>query len=128
MCVIFGNDRAQGNRAKSVVEMEEEVNREETEDQKDDEFDEFSHNEGTNASVQVEDTSSGRGKKRKRTSQVNSLFQNFNDAVVLFGDRLKETSAELSEGIKYELEKEKKTTMITSEIKKNDIFVSIGKV
>ncbi|XP_076958381.1 uncharacterized protein LOC143634097 [Bidens hawaiensis] len=118
MCVIFGNDRAQGNRAKSVAEMEEEANREELEDQRDDEFDEFSHNEGTNASVQVEEISSGRGKKRKRASQANSLFQNFNDAVVLFGDRLKETSTELSEGIKYELEKEKKTTMITSEIKK----------
>ncbi|XP_076938636.1 uncharacterized protein LOC143606905 [Bidens hawaiensis] len=61
MCVIFGNDRAQGNRSKSVVEMEEEANREELEDQMDDEFDDFSHNEGTNASVQVEETSSGRG-------------------------------------------------------------------
>ncbi|KAJ0492934.1 putative Myb/SANT-like domain-containing protein [Helianthus annuus] len=118
LCIIFGKDRAQGNRAKSVVEMEQEVNMEEQENQRDDDFGEHSHNENTNASSQFEETSSGRSKKRKRTSQVNTLFQGFNDAVVQFGDRLKETSAELSEDIKFELDIKKKTLMIPSELSK----------
>ncbi|KAM0072183.1 hypothetical protein Hdeb2414_s0001g00033551 [Helianthus debilis subsp. tardiflorus] len=69
-CALFlaGKDRAQGNRAKSVVEMEQEVNIEEQEHQRDDDFGEHSHNENTNASSQFEETSSGRSKKRKRTS------------------------------------------------------------
>jgi len=96
LCVIFGKDRAQGNRAKSVVEMEQEVNMEEQEHQldEDDDFGEHSHTGGTN--FQVEEGSSGRGKKRKRSSQASSIFKSFNDAVVQFGERLKETSAELS--------------------------------
>ncbi|KAM0066431.1 hypothetical protein Hdeb2414_s0002g00048911 [Helianthus debilis subsp. tardiflorus] len=91
---------------------------EEQEHQRDDDFGEHSHNENTNASSQFVETSSGRSKKRKHTSQVNTLFQSFNDAVVQFGDRLKETSAELSEDIKFELDIKKKTLMIPSELSK----------
>lgn len=120
MCIIYANDRAQGNRAKVVTEMEDDVNKEEQNQDSDDVFGEGmedSHDVGTNASVQVEDISSGRGKKRKSHGH-NTLLETFNNAVILFGDRIKESSAELSEAIKLEVELEKKTSMITSELSK----------
>ncbi|KAK9062870.1 hypothetical protein SSX86_020060 [Deinandra increscens subsp. villosa] len=116
LCVIFGKDRAQGNRAKSAFDMEEEIMKEQ-EHQGDDDFDELSHNDGADSSIPVEETSSGRSKKRKRTV-VNSFIQSFNDAVVSFGDRLKETSTELSEDIKFELDIKKKTLMMPTELAK----------
>ncbi|XP_076914769.1 uncharacterized protein LOC143573883 [Bidens hawaiensis] len=120
LCVVFGNERAKGNRAKNVVEKKQEVNmkEEEEEHQEDDYFSEHSYNEGTDASFQVKETSSDRSKKRKRTSQVNTLFKSFNDAVVLFGHRLKETSAELNEDMKFELDIKKKALMVTTELSK----------
>ncbi|XP_076891041.1 uncharacterized protein At2g29880-like [Bidens hawaiensis] len=107
LCVIFGKDRALGNRAKSVIEMEDELNNEdhehEQEQERDDDFDvemEDNH-DGNNStpSVQVEETSSVCTKKRKDISTSNSMHKSFNDAVYLFADRLKESSKELSEGI-----------------------------
>ncbi|KAI3793129.1 hypothetical protein L1987_35743 [Smallanthus sonchifolius] len=109
--LTFRKGRAQGNRAKSDFEMEQEQ-------QVDHDFDEVSHNERTNTSFEVEETSSVRSKKRKSASQDKSLFRSFNDAVILFADALKESSAKLSEGIKYELDLKKKTQMITFEVSK----------
>lgn len=77
--------------------MEEEVKIKELKDQNDNDNDELCYGEGTNAIFQVEETSSGRGKKRKHTSQLSFVLQNFSFVIVLFGDRLKETSDELSE-------------------------------
>ncbi|KAI3827089.1 hypothetical protein L1987_01153 [Smallanthus sonchifolius] len=74
--------------------MEQEVNIEEQENRGDDDLGDHSHNDGTNSSFQGEETSSGRSKKRKRTRQVNSLSRDFHDAVVLFAESLKETSAD----------------------------------
>ncbi|XP_021969506.1 uncharacterized protein LOC110864690 isoform X3 [Helianthus annuus] len=118
LCVIFGKDRAQGKKAKTVIEVEEEVNMVEEEHQRNEDFDEISHNVGTDSSLQVEETSSVRSKKRKRARQVDPLVRSFSDAVVLFADRLKETSAELSEDIKFELDIKKKTLMMPEELSK----------
>lgn len=101
--------------------MEEQVHIEEQEQYSDDSFDEAmegSHTARTTTSVQVEDVSSVPSKKRKNTVHTNSLLENFNDAVILFGDRLKESSAELSEGIKLEVDLNKKTAMLTLELEK----------
>ncbi|KAM0049440.1 putative Myb/SANT-like domain-containing protein [Helianthus debilis subsp. tardiflorus] len=128
LCVIFGKDRAQGKKAKTVIEMEEEVNLVEEEHQRNEDFDEISHNVGTDSSLQVEETSSVRSKKRKRARQVDPLVRSFSDAVVLFADRLKETSVELSEDIKFELDIKKENFDDARRAFKNDVFVSIGKV
>lgn len=84
----------------------------------DDDLDEHSHNDGCNSSFQVEETSSGRTKKRKRTKQSHDFL----DAVNLFDVRLKETSSalsvEMSEDIKFELDLKKKTMMLPSDLSK----------
>ncbi|XP_076885892.1 uncharacterized protein LOC143535553 [Bidens hawaiensis] len=118
LCVIFGKDQAEGNKAKSAVEMEQEVNVEEQESRGDDDLDEHNHNDGSNSSFQVEETSSGCTKKRIRMKQSHDFL----DAVNLFADRLKETSsalsAKMSEDIKFELDLKKKTMMLPSELSK----------
>ncbi|KAM0070304.1 putative Myb/SANT-like domain-containing protein [Helianthus debilis subsp. tardiflorus] len=76
LCVIFGKDQAQAKKAKTMVKMEEEVNMVEEEHKRNEDFDEISHNVGTSSSFQVEETSSVRGKKRKRARQ-DPLFQSF---------------------------------------------------
>ena len=121
MCVIFGKDRAQGNRAKVATEMEEQVNIEEQEQDSDDSFNEAmegSHTARGTTSVQVEECSSVPSKKRKSTCQTSSMVENFNDAVMFFAQRLKESSAELSEGIKLEVDLNKKTAMLPLELEK----------
>ncbi|KAI3704162.1 hypothetical protein L1987_74377 [Smallanthus sonchifolius] len=52
------------------------------------------------------------------TRQVNSLSRDFHDAAVLFDESLKETSAKLSEDIKFELDIKKKTMIMPSELSK----------
>ncbi|KAI3797949.1 hypothetical protein L1987_33214 [Smallanthus sonchifolius] len=106
--------------------MEQEVNMEEQENREDDDLGDHSHNDDTNSSFQGEETSSVRSKKRKCTRQVNSLSRDFHDAVVLFAESLKETSAELSEDIKFELDIKKENYDDAFRAFKNDIFDSIG--
>ncbi|PWA58670.1 myb/SANT-like domain, Harbinger transposase-derived nuclease domain protein [Artemisia annua] len=120
LCLIFGKDRAQGNRAKLVTEMQDEVNNEEQGQNSDDALDEVmegSHNARTNMSG-VEEISSVRSKKRKNMGSVASLAEVANNAAMLLGDRIKESSSEMSEGIKLEVDLKKKTSMITSELQK----------
>ncbi|KAI3802726.1 hypothetical protein L1987_30867 [Smallanthus sonchifolius] len=126
LCVVFGKVRAQGNRAKSVIEMEEDMNAQEQELEQEQEGDddfvvdmEDNHDEYISIpSVQVEETSSARTKKRKDMNKSSSMLKNFNDAVSLFADRLKESSKESSEGIKFEMDLERKKAMITNELSK----------
>nr|XP_043624671.1 uncharacterized protein At2g29880-like [Erigeron canadensis] len=121
LCVVFGKDRAQGNRAKVATEMEEQVNIEEQQEDSHDSFDESmegSHTARTTTSFQVGEVSSVPSKKRKSTSQTSSLVESFNDAVMFFGERLKESSAELSEGIKLEVDLSKKTAMLPLALEK----------
>lgn len=122
LCLIFGKDRAQGNKARDVSEMEEDVNVEEQE------LDEAS-SEVTESATK---TSSARGKKRK--SRVRTLVNGFHEVVTLLGDRLKETSAEMSAGIKSDLESTKKSSLVTSELSKmvslsqSERFTAIKKI
>ncbi|KAI3817988.1 hypothetical protein L1987_11790 [Smallanthus sonchifolius] len=99
--VIFWKDGAQGNRAKSFIEMEVEVNAEEQEQD-----------------VQGEETSSARNKKMKNMNKSNSMLKSFNDVVSLRADRLQKSSIESSEGIKFEMDLERKKAMITNALSK----------
>nr|GEW43089.1 hypothetical protein [Tanacetum cinerariifolium] len=101
LSLIFQKDRAQGNRSKLVTEMQDEVNNEEQEQNSDDAFDEAmkgSHNARTNMSG-VEEILSVRSKKRKNMGNVVSLVEVANNAAILLGDRIKESSSELSEAV-----------------------------
>ncbi|PWA48827.1 myb/SANT-like domain, Harbinger transposase-derived nuclease domain protein [Artemisia annua] len=100
--------------------MQDEVNNEEQGQNSDDALDEAmegSHNARTNMSG-VEEISSVRSKKRKNMGSVASLAEVANNAAMLLGDRIKESSSELSEGIKLEVDLKKKTSIITSELQK----------
>nr|KAJ0228088.1 hypothetical protein LSAT_V11C100012970 [Lactuca sativa] len=74
LCIVFGKDRAQGNRARDFIEMEQDVNLEEEMQESDDdilESEEISHN----TSVQNDETSpSVRSNKRKR--RADDVFHN----------------------------------------------------
>nr|GEY13707.1 hypothetical protein [Tanacetum cinerariifolium] len=92
LCDIFGKDRAQGKRANDAIEMENEaIKEQEQESEKD-------SDDAIDASVQVEASSVRRKKKKKNMRHVNPLVKSFNDAVLLFGERLKESSAQLKLG------------------------------
>ncbi|KAI3801812.1 hypothetical protein L1987_29929 [Smallanthus sonchifolius] len=101
-------------RVKSVIEMEEDVNAEEQEQEQEGDDDFVVDMEDNDdeyisiPSVQVEETSSARTKKRKDTSKSSSMLKSFNDAVSLFADRLRESTKESSEGIKFEMDLERK--------------------
>lgn len=66
----------------------------------------------------VGEISSVRSRKRKSMGSIASLAEVVNEAVILLGDRIKDSSAEMSEGIKLEVELKNKTNLITSELQK----------
>ena len=80
--VIFGKERAQGKRAKDAFEMENEAIEEQ---EYDNDFD-----EAIDPSVQVEEVLSVHSKKKKNMGHANPFLKSFNDAVLFFGERLKE--------------------------------------
>ncbi|KAJ9538116.1 hypothetical protein OSB04_030849 [Centaurea solstitialis] len=98
LCIVFGKDRARGNRARDFVEMEKEVNVEETQESYDDLLD--SDNAASrNTNFQKDETSpsviSRKGKSRSDDG--------FNNAVGLITESLKEISKDLSQGIKFDM-------------------------
>ncbi|KAI3708695.1 hypothetical protein L2E82_38050 [Cichorium intybus] len=98
LCIVFGKDRAQGNRAKDFLDIEQEVNLEEEIQGSDDGFLD-SEEVSRNTSVHHEATSqSVRSKKRKTRSD-----DGFNNAVGLITESLKEISKDLSQGIKLDI-------------------------
>ncbi|KAI3803620.1 hypothetical protein L1987_31777 [Smallanthus sonchifolius] len=103
--------------------MEEEVKAEEQEQEKEGHDDfvvdmEDNHDEYIYIPcVQVEETSSARTKKRKDMNKSYYILKSFNN-VSLFADRLKESSKESSEGIKFEMDLKRKKAMITNELSK----------
>lgn len=84
-----------------------------------DEFDdamETSNIQGDNANRRSEETSSGRGKKRKR--RVDPVAEGFNNTVAKLGESLENMADKFNKGIEREEELDKKRLMITSEISK----------
>ncbi|GKE53487.1 ALP1-like protein, partial [Tanacetum coccineum] len=114
-------DRAQGKRSRDAFEMEQEVNTEEQEQQSDNDLDEAvegSLDQCSNVSAQVEESPSVPSKKKKNMRHGKSLIESFNAAVALFGENLKESSTQLSEGIKLDVDIKNKTSMLTFELEK----------
>ncbi|KAJ9542816.1 hypothetical protein OSB04_029322 [Centaurea solstitialis] len=98
LCIVFGKDRAQGNRDRDFVEMEQEVNIEETQESDDDILD-SSNAASRNTNLQNDETSpSVISRKRKSRSD-----DGFNNAVGLITESLKEISKDLSQGIKFDM-------------------------
>nr|GEV09886.1 reverse transcriptase domain-containing protein [Tanacetum cinerariifolium] len=119
LCDIFGKDRAQGKRANDAIEMENKAIKEQEQESKEDSDD------AIDASVQVEASNVRRKKKKKNMGHVNPLVKSFNDAVLLFGERLKESSAQLSEGIKLDVELKNKTSMLILELEKMEELTQV---
>ncbi|XP_024964631.1 uncharacterized protein At2g29880-like [Cynara cardunculus var. scolymus] len=119
LCIVFGKDHAQGNRARDFVDAEEEVRIEDQTQHTNDESDDVmatSNVQGGNANMQSEETSSVRGKKRKR--QVDPMDDGFSNAVTKLGATLEKMANKLNKGIEQEEELDKKRSIITSEISK----------
>ncbi|KAI3748576.1 hypothetical protein L6452_11734 [Arctium lappa] len=128
LCIVFGKDRAQGNRARDFVEVEEEVNIEDQEQHMHEELDDVmatSHIQGGNANMPSEETSSGRGRKRKR--RVDPMADVFNSAVTKLGESLEKMANKLNKGIDREEELDKKRSLITSEVSKMQSFTQSQK-
>ncbi|XP_023761072.1 uncharacterized protein LOC111909479 [Lactuca sativa] len=113
LCIVFGKDQAQGNRARDFIEMQQDVNLEEEMQESDDnilESEEISHN----TSVQNDETSpSVRSNKRKRPAD--DVFHN---VVGLITESLKEISKDLSECIKFDVKINELSEKIPPEILK----------
>ncbi|GKG05066.1 hypothetical protein Tco_0315453, partial [Tanacetum coccineum] len=104
-----------------VVPLIQEVNTEEQEQQSDNDLDEAvegSLDQRSNVSAQVEESPSVPSKKKKNMRHGKSLIESFNVAVALFGEDLKESSTQLSEGIKLDVDIKNKTSMLTFELEK----------
>ncbi|KAJ9538564.1 hypothetical protein OSB04_031297 [Centaurea solstitialis] len=129
LCIVFGKDRAQGNRARDFVEMEQEVNVEETQESDDDLLD--SNNAASrNINLQNDETSPSVG-SRKRKSRSDD---GFNNAIGLITESLKEVSKDLSQGIKFDMKINELSEKIPPEIFKmtslsqNEKFKALTKI
>ncbi|KAJ9542050.1 hypothetical protein OSB04_028556 [Centaurea solstitialis] len=111
LCIVFGKDRAQGNRARDFVEMEQEVNVEETQESDDDLLD--SDNAASRNTNLQNDEASPSVISRKRKSRSDD---GFNNAVGLITESLKEISKDLSQGIKFDMKINEMSDKIPSEI------------
>ncbi|XP_024977604.1 uncharacterized protein At2g29880-like [Cynara cardunculus var. scolymus] len=119
LCIIFGKDRATGNRARDFVEAEQEMRIEDQTQHMNDESDDVmatSNVQGGNANMQSEETSTVRRKKRKR--RVDPMADGFSNAVSKLGETLEKMVNKLNRGVEREDELDKKRSMITSEISK----------
>lgn len=119
LCIVFGKDRAQGDRVRDFIEMENDANMEEEQSQQaEDGFEEpadVSHNANNTTSVQSEEVSSARTKKRKR---LDPIAEGITNAAALLGKELREASAFLNQSLKAEVDLQEKTSMVSSEISK----------
>ncbi|KAJ9549302.1 hypothetical protein OSB04_021845 [Centaurea solstitialis] len=111
LCIVFGKDRAQGNGARDFVEMEQEVNAEETQDSDDDFLD--SDNAASRNTNLPHDEASPSVISRKRKSRSDD---GFNNAVGLITESLKEISKDLSQGIKFDMKINELSDKIPPEI------------
>nr|KAJ0197986.1 hypothetical protein LSAT_V11C700382420 [Lactuca sativa] len=105
LCIIFGKDRAQGNRAEDCEDMSHNENVEEELLQMENDFNE-----------QSEETSSASTMKRKR--KFDPFIEGISKATALLGKDLREALTTMSQSLNVEVELQKKTSMVTSEILK----------
>ena len=115
MCIIFGKDRAQGNRAEDCEDMSHNANVEEELLDMEDDFNEQNEEFSPTTNVQSEETSSASSKKRKRKDP---FIEGISKAAALLGKELREASTTLSQSLNAEVELQKKTSMVTAEILK----------
>ncbi|KAI3509347.1 hypothetical protein L1887_24560 [Cichorium endivia] len=122
LCIVFGKDRAQGNRARDFLDIEQEVNLEEEIQGSDDGFLD-SEEVSRNTNVHHEATShSVRSKKRKTRSD-----DGFNNAVGLITESLKEISKDLSQGIQLDMKINELSEKILPKILEMTSLSQLGK-
>ncbi|XP_071711893.1 uncharacterized protein [Rutidosis leptorrhynchoides] len=110
LCIVFGKDRAQGDRVRDVIEMENEANMEEQA-----EYTEGSHDtNATNTStIQGEEVSSGQTKKRNRTD---SIAEGIISAAASLGKDLLTSSEMMCQSLNAERDLQDKISKVSSEI------------
>ncbi|CAI9280288.1 unnamed protein product [Lactuca saligna] len=116
LCIIFGKDRAQGNRVEDCEVMSHNETVEEELLKMEDDFNEKSEEISSTANRQSEETSSANTKKRKH--KFDPFIEGISKVVTLLGKDLREVSATMSQSLNAEAELQKKTSMVTSEILK----------
>ncbi|KAL7605973.1 uncharacterized protein At2g29880-like [Lactuca sativa] len=98
LCIIFGKDRAQGNKAKDFAQMEEDANNEEQSEQIEDVF-----AEQTTENKESPNTGS---KKRKR---VDAVIKGITIAANVLGEKLEKTANSMNQSILGETEVQTKS-------------------
>ncbi|CAI9295227.1 unnamed protein product [Lactuca saligna] len=116
LCIIFGKDKAQGNRAENCEDMTHNENVEEELLQMEDDFNEQSVEISPTKNGQSEETSSASTKKRK--NKFDSFIEGISKATALLSKDLWEASTTMSQSLNAEVELQKKTSMVTAEILK----------
>ncbi|KAI3779031.1 hypothetical protein L2E82_08467 [Cichorium intybus] len=104
LCNVFGKDRAQGNRAKDFVQMENDANLEEENQQMEDEFErpvEVSPNTPTNTNSSV--------RLKKRKSRVDPIVEGITTAATLLEKGLQQAATTLNQAMHGETDIEKKS-------------------
>nr|KAJ0188303.1 hypothetical protein LSAT_V11C900459920 [Lactuca sativa] len=116
LCITFGKDRAQGNRVEDCEDMSHNENVEEELLQMEDDFNEQSEEISPITNGQSEETSSASTKKRKH--KFDPFIEGISKSTALLGKDLWEASATMSQSLNAEVELQKKTSLVTSEILK----------
>ncbi|CAI9280289.1 unnamed protein product [Lactuca saligna] len=112
-CIIFGKDRAQGNRAEDCEDMSHNETMEEELLQMEDDFNEQSEEISPTTNRQSEETSSASTKKRKH--KFYPFIEGISKVAALLGKDHREASVTMSQSLNAEVELKKKTFMVTSE-------------
>ncbi|KAJ9561091.1 hypothetical protein OSB04_006251 [Centaurea solstitialis] len=128
LCTIFGKDRAQGNEARDVEEMQENVDKEEPTQELDADDDDEVEVESSQVppprSHSTEFTSRDATNKGKNKRKADPMVEAFQDAVKFLGEGLTKMSNKMTE---REEEFDKKRTMVTSEISKMESLTMMQK-
>ncbi|CAI9287421.1 unnamed protein product [Lactuca saligna] len=107
LCIIFGKDRAQGNKAKDFSQMEEDANNEEQSEQVEDVFEE--------QTTENEESPNTCSKKRKR---VDAVIKGITITANTLGEKLEKAANSMNQAILGETEVQKKASMVIPEISK----------
>ncbi|CAI9303147.1 unnamed protein product [Lactuca saligna] len=108
LCIIFGKDRAQGNKAKDFAQMEEDANNEEQSEQIEDGFEE--------QTIKNEESPNIGSKKRKR---VDVLIKGITIAANVLREKVEKAANSMNQAILGETEvQKKKASIVIPEISK----------